>query len=248
MTSHTAQFRFYEELNDFLSREWKKVRFSYRFKGTPSVKDTIEAMGVPHTEIDLILVNGQSVDFHYLLGNHDDVAVYPMFEGLDITPILRLRPKPLRDTVFILDTQLGRLAKTLRMLGFDTLYRNDYTREDIIALSKKERRIILTRDISLLKNKTVTHGFWIRSLNPGEQIREVIQRFDLYNRIRPFQRCLECNGIVSQIEKERIVKKVPPRAVLHFDNFYQCADCEKIYWKGSHYQKMKESISELIRR
>ena len=246
MCQYTAQFRFYEELNDFLPDRRKKIRFIYEFKGNPSVKDAVEALGVPHTEVDLILVNGRSVEFCYLLQNGDDVAVYPVFEGLDISPINRLRPEPLRNPAFVLDTQLGKLARHMRMIGLDTLYQNDYQDQEIIQISRKENRIILTRDVSLLKNKSVTRGIWIRSTKSREQLREVIQRLDLKSQIQPFQRCLECNGGIVSIEKDLVIERIPPRTVQYFNDFFQCLDCGKIYWKGSHFQKMQNWIKELI--
>jgi len=246
MEPYKAQFRFYEELNDFLPDRRKKIRFIYEFKGNPSVKDAVEALGVPHTEVDLILVNGRSVEFRYLLQNGDDVAVYPVFEGLDISPINRLRPESLRNPAFVLDTQLGKLARHMRMIGLDTLYQNDYQDQEIIQISRKENRIILTRDVSLLKNKSVTRGIWIRSTKSREQLREVIQRLDLKSQIQPFQRCLECNGGIVSIEKDLVIERIPPRTVQYFNDFFQCLDCGKIYWKGSHFQKMQNWIKELI--
>jgi hypothetical protein len=190
MTQNTASFRFYEELNDFLSKDKKKVTFSYQFKGNPGIKDTIEAIGIPHTEVDLIIVNGVSVDFNYRVKNNDQVSVYPVFESIDISPIVRLREKPLRKTCFILDVHLGKLVKTLRLLGFDALYRNDYADEEIMQIALQEHRIILTRDRNLLKRKAITHGYWIRSTSAEKQLDEVIRRFDLYSHIKPFTRCL----------------------------------------------------------
>jgi hypothetical protein len=142
MSMQVASFRFYAELNDFLPRAQRHTTFPYHFTGTPAVKDAIEAAGVPHPEVDLILVNGMSVAFDYPLRDGDRVAVYPVFESFDISPIVHLRPQPLRETKFILDVHLGKLAKHLRMLGFDTLYRNDYQDPDIIATALRERRII----------------------------------------------------------------------------------------------------------
>ena len=175
-----AQFRFYEELNDFLFPSKKKTLFSYQFNGTPSIKDVIEGMGVPHTEVDLILVNGISVGFDYHLLHGDHVSVYPVFESLDISPIVLLREKPLRKSTFILDVHLGKLARSLRMLGFDSLYRNDYEDSEIISISVKEKRIILTRDQDILKRRAVTRGYLIRSTSLEEQIHEVLSRFDLF--------------------------------------------------------------------
>ncbi len=243
MNQKVASFRFYEELNDFLPPAKKKKHFDYRFNGRPSIKDAIEAIGVPHTEVDLILVNGQSVDFNHHLQDEDRVSVYPVFESLDITPVVRLREEPLRKTAFVLDTQLGKLTKLLRLLGFDTLYRNDYEDSEIIRLALEEERIILTRDIGLLKNKSVTHGIWIRSTSPEEQLKEVLHRFDLYSQIKPFQRCSVCNGTIGKIDKKEIIDQLPTKTKLYYDDFYRCQECGKIYWKGSHYQRMKVRIS-----
>ena len=243
-----AIFRFYAELNDFLPKPNRQKDLVYSFWGSPAIKDAIEALGVPHPEVDLILVNQKSVDFNYHLQHGDRVAVYPVFELMDITPITRLRPKPLRETKFILDCNLGKLTKKLRMLGFDCLYRNDYSDEQIIQISKKQKRIILTRDVGLLKNKNVTHGYWVRSTHPGQQIREIIQKFDLTRQIRPFSRCMECNGLIEEVPKKVIEKHLPPRVLQSFGQFYRCQQCGKVYWQGSHYERMQEAIEKLKQR
>lgn len=243
-----AKFRFYEELNDFLPIDKKKSLFSYDFEGNPSIKDAIEAIGVPHTEIDLILVNSKSVAFSYHLQDKDMVSVYPVFEGIDISKVTHLREKPLREPKYILDVHLGKLAKYLRMLGFDTLYENNYDDSDIIKIAKAQKRTILTRDVSLLKNKAVTHGYWIRSQYPVEQLTEVILRFDLYSNIKPFYRCIACNGIIKKTKKESIMNKLQPKTKLYYDEFYQCSSCEKVYWKGSHYSKMKNFVENLRKK
>ncbi len=247
MSVNSAKFRFYQELNDFLPLKHKKRTFLYKFKDNPSVKDTIEAIGIPHTEVELILVNGKSVDFDYHLQNADFVSVYPVFESLDISPLIKLHPQPLRNTQFILDTQLGKLAKKLRMLGFDTLYKNNYYKDkQIIKISIEEHRIILTRDKSLLKNKTVTHGYWIRNTDPDKQLQEIIRRFDLKDQIKPFTRCIECNGIMKLVDKKEIIDQLLPKTKKYYNEFYRCSKCNKIFWKGSHFQRMKKNIDILI--
>ncbi|MBU4209202.1 MAG: Mut7-C ubiquitin/RNAse domain-containing protein [Proteobacteria bacterium] len=188
MNSHIAWFRFYEELNDFLSADKRKIAFAYKLSGSPSVKDVIEAVGVPHTEVDLILINGNSVKFDHILSHGDHISVYPVFENFDISHVTRLRPEPLRETRFIVDVHLGRLSRLLRMLGFDTLYKNNYKNEEIITEALTQKRIILTRDPGLLKNRSITHGYLIRGTDPHEQAQEVIQRFDLYSQAKPFIR------------------------------------------------------------
>lgn len=241
----SATFRFYEELNDFLPPARKKVPFPYEFRGNPSIKDAIEAIGVPHTEVDLILANGESVAFSYHLRNGDRISVYPVFESLDISPVIHLRAAPLRKPKFVLDTHLGKLAKYLRLLGFDTLYEHDYEDAQIIAISVAEKRAILTGDIGILKNNAVTHGQWIRSSNAREQVCEVLERFDLSSCMKPFTRCTVCNGMIRPVPKETVADRLEPRTLHCYDEFYRCASCGKVYWKGSHYQRMKDFVAAL---
>jgi uncharacterized protein with PIN domain len=243
-----VQIRFYEELNDFLPVERKKVAFTHTFRGRVSVKDLIESLGVPHTEIDLILVNGRSVDFSYLAQDGDRISVYPVFEALDISPLLLLRPKPLRVIRFVTDIHLGKLARYLRMLGFDTLYRSNYSDDVLAAISSSEGRILLTRDCGLLKRNEVTHGYWVRLLNPLGQLEEVVHRLDLYNAFSPFTRCLECNGMLEPVEKESIIDRLPPATRNAFGEFHCCQDCRKVYWKGSHYERMRRLVDHLFQQ
>ncbi|MCJ7774086.1 MAG: Mut7-C ubiquitin/RNAse domain-containing protein [Desulfobacterales bacterium] len=238
---NTACFRFYEELNDFLPPDKRKKTFDYPFNGNPSIKDPIEALGVPHTEVDLIIANGRSVGFDYKLINADMVSVYPVFESIDISPIVKLREKPLRKSAFIVDSHLGKLVRLLRLLGLDTRYSDDEDTK-IIRLAIHEKRIILTRDRQLLQRKEVTHGYCIRSTNPELQLKEVLKRFDLYSQIKEFYRCTMCNGVISPINKSDIRHRLGPKTDKYFNEFYFCPGCERIYWKGSHYKKLKKKI------
>lgn len=242
-----AWFRFYEELNEFLPEGKRKGQIPYSFNGKQSVKDAIEALGIPHTEIDMILVNGISVDFSYKLRNEDSVSVYPVFESLDISSVTHLRGKPLRDLKFILDVHLGKLAKYLRLCGFDTIYRKDYDDAEIIRLALSEKRIILTHDLGILKNKLVTHGYWIRSQLPGEQLKEVLARFDLKNLIRPFTRCIECNGVLAEVPKNEIIDRLLAKTRQYYEDYKKCPDCDRVYWEGSHFDKMKINIENIIK-
>lgn len=241
-----AWFRFYEELNEFLPSGKQKKLFAYTFNGSPSVKDAIEANGIPHAEVDLILVNSISVGFSYKLRNEDIVSVYPVFETFDITSLVHLRAKPLRISKFILDVHLGKLAKYLRLCGFDTLYRKDYNDIEIINISASEKRIILTHDVELLKNKKVTHGYWIRSQYLIEQLKEVLLRFNLKHQLSPFTRCLECNGLLTKVSKEDIMERLLPETDKYFTDFRMCSGCNRIYWEGSHYESMRRYIDNLI--
>ncbi len=240
-----AVFRFYEELNDFLSPDRRKHAFVHPFTGTPSVKDVIEALGVPHTEVDLILVDGRSVGFDHRLRGGERVAVYPVFEALDISPLNRLRPVPLRRTRFILDVHLGKLARYLRLMGFDALYRNDYDDSTIIGLARTEHRIILTRDRGLLKHGSVTHGYWLRNTEPRSQLLEIVRAFDLRRSARPFSRCLQCNVLLESVDKGTILADLPPRVRQACESFARCPGCQKLYWPGTHYQQMKALLVRL---
>jgi uncharacterized protein with PIN domain len=240
-------FRFYEELNDFLPKNRRKKPFVYRFTGIPAVKDAIEALGVPHTEVDLILVNGKSVDFYYHLRQEDKVSVYPVFESLDISEATHLRAVPLRIPKFVLDVHLGKLARKLRMLGFDALFRNDYKDTELVRISVSEKRILLTRDIGLLKIGRVERGYWVRSQSSKAQLVEVLDRFDLYSRIRPFYRCMRCNGIIRRAAKKEVIEEVQPLTRRYYDEFYRCVSCKTVYWKGSHYKRMISFIAEIER-
>ncbi len=240
-----VSIRFYEELNDFIPVRKRKRTFPVTLNGKTTLKDLIESQGVPHTEVDLILVNGTPAGFDYSPAEGDLVSVYPVFESIDISPVNRLRPEPLRDTRFILDVLLGKLARKLRMIGFDTLYRNDYQDDEIIRISVAEKRIILTRDLGILKNKLVTHGYFVRSTHPKKQLTEVIHRFDLTGKIRPLSRCIECNGKITRVQKKEIAHLLLPKTKAYFDEFFQCTGCKKIYWEGSHYERMLENVAKL---
>ncbi|WP_299013205.1 Mut7-C RNAse domain-containing protein [uncultured Photobacterium sp.] len=248
----TAYFRFYEELNDFLPPEQRKVVFSYAFNGKPAIKDTIEAIGVPHTEIDLILVDGESVGFDFNLCGGEHISVYPVIEALDISSVIHLRAAPLRDIKFVVDVNLGKLAQKLRLLGFDTLYRNDFTDNEIVDLSLREKRIILTRDRGIFKYSNVTHGYWVRNHNTKKQLAEVVERLQLEQNFRPFTRCSHCNQILQPIDKEKLnthdVEQVPKEVLQFFERFWECQGCKKVYWQGSHYDRIGKWICQLKRR
>ena len=237
--------RFYEELNDFLPPQMRKRDVAQHLNHPGSVKDFIENMGVPHTEVDLILVNGQSVGFDYQVRDGDRISIYPVFESLDISPVTHLRPRPLRVSRFVLDQHLGKLAAYLRMLGFDALYRNDYHDAELARISACEERILLTCDRQLLMRRIITRGYFVRSRDPRQQLREVVERLDLAGAFAPFIRCIHCNGQLEQVPKRRIEAHLQPGTRADFDVFWRCRDCGKIYWKGSHYDRMRELINDL---
>jgi uncharacterized protein len=245
-TERECEFRFYEELNDFLPPERRGQSFAHRFTGTPSVKDTTESLGVPHTEVDLLLVDGQSVGFGHILHGAERVAVYPVFELLDISPLNHLRPRPLRHTRFILDVHLGKLARQLRLLGFDALYRNDYDDPVIVALAVAQSRVILTRGRGILKHSAVTHGYWVRNTQPRAQLQEVVNALDLKSSARPFTRCMGCNGRLEAVAEGRVLGQLPPRVREQHSSFVRCSQCGKLYWPGTHYHRMRELVGQVL--
>ena len=243
---HKVYLRFYEELNDFLHKEKRKKRFAHKYIDRTSIKDLIESLGVPHTEVDLILVNNKSVNFKYLINDGDDISVYPVFESFDISDVQHLRPKPLRKPKFIADVHLGRLTRYLRMLGIDVLYKNNFNDDEIVQLSSNERRAILTKDRGILKRNEVTHGYFVRSTKVEEQVKEILSRFNLQKEIKEFYRCIECNSLLKPIKKEKIIDQLPPKVARLQNEFFECRLCNKIYWKGSHYHKMLSLIKQII--
>lgn len=237
-----AWFRFYAELNDHLSPERRYRSLQAEFFVPSSVKALIEGFGVPHTEVELVLVNGESCDFTRVIRDGDRVAVYPMFESLDITPELRVRERALREPRFVLDVHLGRLAAYLRMLGFDAAYRSCATDPQLVRESAEQRRILLTRDRGLLKNSAVTHGYWLRETDSRRQLAEIVSRFDLARELRPFTRCMACNGTLRAVVKEDLRGRVPASVAARFDDFRECPDCGRGYWQGGHYERMRKWI------
>ncbi|MEP7287758.1 MAG: Mut7-C RNAse domain-containing protein [Chloroflexota bacterium] len=244
----TVTVRFYAQLNDFLPRERREVAFTHSFEEAPSIKDLIESLGVPHTEVRLILINGAAVDFTYHIQDGDQINVYPSVFGSDSTPLtdLRLQPQFTSEIRFILDVHLGKLAAYLRMLGFDTLYRNDYDDPELALVSNVEDRVLLTRDLGLLKRSLVTHGYFVRNTDPGKQLTEVLRQFKLFGLSHLFHRCLQCNTVLESIDKELIGDRLPSRTKLYFHEFRICRSCDKIFWQGSHYQKMSQFIERVL--
>ncbi|MFO8033671.1 MAG: Mut7-C RNAse domain-containing protein [Candidatus Bipolaricaulota bacterium] len=242
----TAIFRFYAELNDCLPAERRQRAFPYCFCGEPSVKDAVEALGVPHVEVDLVLVNGASVDFSYRLRQGDRVAVYPVFESLEITPVQKVRPRPLRRTSFVADEHLGKLARLLRLLGFDTAYARGIDDAEIARRAAREGRIVLTRDRGLLKRGSVDHGYWVRSSDPLQQAREVVRRFDLAGEARPFTLCLTCGGKLQPVDKESVLPRIPPRVRAWRDEFLLCRQCDKLFWRGTHHARLSSTVQRIL--
>jgi uncharacterized protein len=217
--------RAYAELNDFLAPESRGLTLRRPFRSHQTVKDVLEAMGIPHTEVDLILVNGDTRDFGHRPTSGDRIAAYPVFEAFDIGSTTRLRPMPLRNPRFVVDVNLGRLARLLRLLGFDVWWSSDAGDRTLVDISLAEQRILLTRDRPLLKRRALTHGLFVRSEDAEEQTIEVLRRLHLGQRLAPFTRCVRCNGALAAVAKDEVIDRLQPLARRYYDDFGRCTGC-----------------------
>jgi uncharacterized protein with PIN domain len=231
----SATFSFFGRLNDFLPRDLRAQRILVEFRERQSVKHLAESLGVPHPEIGRVQVNGRDEPLNVITLDQDYVEIYPIPDGYAGEPR------------FVLDNHLGRLAAYLRMLGFDCLYWNDADDAKLADAAQQEGRILLSRDRRLLMRKAVTDGYCLRSLDSHEQLSEVVRRFDLAPRARPFHRCLRCNHLLQPIRKEDILDRLEPLTKRYFDEFHICPSCGQIYWKGSHYERMQTLVQEIAR-
>jgi uncharacterized protein with PIN domain len=243
VSDRRVEVRCYEELNYFLPPELRKRSFSWPLHRGQTVKSLVESLGVPHTEVDLALVNGLSVGFRHRLADGDRLSVYPVFETLDVSDFTRVRPRPLRAVRFVLDVHLGRLARLLRLAGFDSLYDNHWDDRTLSRLSRQEGRILLTRDRGLLMRSEVSHGYCVRSPAPPAQLAEVLARFDLARRLAPFSLCLVCNQILEALPRRQARERVPVSVARRYRRFRACPQCGRVYWRGSHWEHMREFLN-----
>ena len=239
-----CEFRVYGELEDFLRPALRKRTFGHAFDGSPSVKDRIESIGVPHTEVDLILVDGEPVGFDHRLSGGERVAVYPTFQSIDLGDTPPLRP-PLQEPRFVLDVHLGRLTRYLRLLGFDSSYANDRTDGELLALSRGENRILLTRDVGLLERAALVYGGFLHETDPRRQLREVLDRFGLQQRIAPLTRCARCNGLIGPATPALARGRVPGGVLREQRRFSRCGECGQVYWPGGHLQRLRSRLAEI---
>jgi uncharacterized protein len=229
----TAYFLFLGRLNDFLSQSQREERIVVPFEGRQSIKHLAESLGVPHPEIGRIQVNGREGKLGDITEDGNQVEIHPIENGYPIEPR------------FMLDCHLGRLTAHLRMLGFDCLYENDFEDSNMANILEHDERILLTRDRRLLMRKAVRHGYCLRSLDPLEQLGEVIRRFELTAKLQPFHRCLRCNQPLEPVDKETILDRLEPLTRQYFDEFHICPACGQIYWQGSHYERMQALIEQI---
>jgi len=233
--------RVYGSLNDFLPLQRRQITWPHVVGRRQSVKDLIESLGVPHPEIDLILANGISVPFDCAVQNADRIAVYPRFTNVDIGTLTCVRPPPPDTVRFVVDVHLGTLARRLRLIGLDTAYRPGANDTELAELADREKRILLTRDHGLLKRRLVVHGYFVRETRPHPQLVEILRRFGPLD-LQPFSRCLRCNDVLRVVPRLAIDAALLPRTRQHYDQFQACAGCARIYWKGTHWERLPRLI------
>lgn len=248
MQSQHVDLRFYGALRDFLSFGASSGLVTRTFDVPGSVKDMIEACGVPHTEIALVLANGESVDYRYRVADGDRIAVYPPFKSIDVSSVALVAPEALDEPRFVLDVHLGRLARYLRLLGFDSLHNDSWTDPDLVQIAAADRRVLLTRDIDVLMHGSLTHGYFVRSTDPAEQLEEVAARFELGEDMTPFSRCMACNGSLAPVAKQDVASELPPRTRDAYHDFTRCRSCRRVYWPGAHYGSLVEIVEGIANR
>lgn len=243
-----ASMRFVGELNDLLPRALRHTTIRQpTYDGAQSVKHLSEALGIPHTEIGWIVANGRSVAFDHLVQPGDDILLHPFGPAPAVKPLLPLRPPLPRPARFLLDNHLGRLARLLRLLGLDALYfNNDLDDAQLAARAGAEERVLLTRDRGLLKRSAVIYGYCLRSTDSQEQLRAVLARYELSAALRPWTRCLRCNGLLRRTSKTAVLDRLEPRTRLYYDDFFICDDCAQLYWRGSHYEALQDFVQSIL--
>lgn len=241
----TVTIRCYAELNELIDRNQRGSDFHVPLKQQRSVKDLIESTGIPHTEVDLVLIDGVSVDFSRMLTGGERISLFPRFHRLPLGTTTRVRIEPEPDDRFLLDVHLGKLTTMLRMLGIDAAAHPEAGDTFLAETASREHRTLLTRDRGLLMRQIVRSGYLVRSLVPEEQLLEVIRRFELKDRLRPFTRCMACNGHLDSVEKAAVIHRLPNRVRTSHDAFWRCRSCDKVYWRGTHYEKMVAWIERL---
>jgi uncharacterized protein with PIN domain len=247
-----VSFHFHRRLLKYLAPDLQEKGHTYALNGPTAVKHAIEALGVPHTEVECILANGRPVGFGYLMQDGDRLDVYPAVPAEVLAPVDLRPPLPL-PARFVADNHLGRLVTYLRLLGFDVLYptRPDGKHLDdaeLAELSAADDRILLSRDRRLLMRKIVVHGLCLQSRDPRQQLADVLERFNLQQDVAPWSRCLRCGGLLRPVAKEEIVQRLEPKTKKYYHAFHICPRCGQIYWKGSHYGPLHDLVDEILAR
>jgi uncharacterized protein len=243
----SVSFRFYAQLNDFLPIEARGTLIERAYLVAPSVKDAIEALGIPHVEVALVLVGGRPATFEQRLASGDRVVVYPVFTSLELGALGCLSPPALCAPRFVADVHLRKLSRLLRLLGFDVLHAPTYSNQELVAISIHEERILLTRDRMRLKCGRLTRGYWVRSVIPRVQAAEILRRFDLTGRVSPYTRCPRCNGVLRRVDKRDVIARIPPKTAAWLDDYVECVSCRRLYWQGTHTRRIHATLEEILR-
>jgi uncharacterized protein len=242
--SLSATVRLYAELGDFVAPARRQHDIVVRFDVGPTVKDAVEGIGVPHTEIALLVVDGEAVGFSHRLTGGERVSVFPAFTSVALPAGVDLRPPPHPVLRFVVDVHLAPLARFLRLLGFDTvLARPDQPDAELARRAAAEQRVVLTRDRGLLKRRVVTHGHYVRGDDAEAQVRDLARRFPLASWMAPFTRCLVCNGELVPVDKAAVSHRLEPGTRRAHDDFRRCAACERIFWPGSHHARLSAVVA-----
>ncbi len=236
--SSTAKFSIHGELASLLPPKLRAGAFDYTCARAATLKNAIESLGIPHTEVGSVTVNGAPATLGRAVREGDAIEIHPWVTGTAASPEGERR--------FLADAHLGGLARFLRLLGFDTSHENALADADIRSLALDERRIVLTRDRELLKRSDVPYGCLVRTLRAEEQLREVAVRYALAPTARPFTLCLRCNFPLDVIDRSAIEHRLPEKVRALHRNFRHCRSCDRIYWPGTHYEHMRTVLKDLL--
>jgi uncharacterized protein with PIN domain len=238
-----VRLRLHGGLDYFVERIADRSELYWQLTEPTSVKDVIESRGVPHPEVDRILVNGAPEGFTHVLRQESELDVYPVGFTDCSSPGSPLQRR--HANRFVADGHLGKLARNLRLLGFDVAYHTDIDDSALLEIMQIEQRALLTRDRRLLMHKIVVDGYCPRSSDPTEQTVEVVRRFELPDEIIPFTRCTNCNGLLEGVDKSAVLDQLEPLTRIYYDEFRRCTGCGKIFWRGSHYPKLVAFLERL---
>lgn len=238
-----VRLNFHGDLSFFLKRRGAQPTVERQLNERTSVKDVIEACGVPHPEVDLILVDAQPVDFARVLDRGATCDVYPVGSKFTLSPENRLQVKGI--TKFVADGHLGKLVRDLRLLGIDVAYDPSAEDRQLLSTANAENRALLTRDRPLLMHAVLRDGYYLRSQHSLEQTLEVLRRFNLFSKLAPFSRCLRCNAPLEFVEKAHVVDRLEPLTKAYYEQFRRCTACAQIYWSGSHFEKLRLRLDKI---
>ena len=234
--------KFSESFIFFNRRLQHSLQIIYPICRRSSVKDIIESLGIPHTEIGAIKINGKEINFGFIPRQSCRIEVYPIAFPFDVTKFSILRPDPLKSLRFIVDVNVGKLASLLRMTGMDTAYDTEFTDGEIACKAEKEGRVVLSKDIALLKRKKIHYARYVRAIHPDEQLKEVVDFFGIQSKLSLLSRCIRCNTELVSVDKNDILNRLEPKTEKYFHHFKLCKTCNRIFWKGSHHESMEKRL------